>query len=187
MHPTHFLRGVELVVEASERHNVPSENWPYPTQYRFGIPMDDYYAEMWCNGMDWQPSFWILEEENLRDPRVYPFIIFEDYEDRAKMNDYDFAMLVKGSMYYRRDKFFIKRDNLGVYTDLVWPFLKCIGKEQSFGVTQLFEFEHASQEPVQFWMNIDFVPGYVLDKEDQGIDEFEGNIISLPGRTPNLS
>ena len=52
---THFLRAVELIKKARETYKVPSENWPYPTQYRFGIPNDNYYAEVWTDGMDWQP------------------------------------------------------------------------------------------------------------------------------------
>lgn len=177
--PTHFLRGVELIVKACEQYSVPSENWPYPTHYRYGIPVDNYYAEIWCNGMDWQPSYWVIEEANLEKPRVYPFIIFESNEDRQKFNEYDFTMLVKASLFYRQDILYIKHNNLGVYTDLTWPFIKCIDKTQQFGVTQQFEFSHASQLPVQFWMNIDFVPSIVLDREDAGVDELDGNVVDF--------
>lgn len=180
MYPTHFLRGVELVKQAGEQYKVPSENWPYPTHYRYGIPVDNYYAEIWCNGMDWQPNYWVIEEANLEKPRIYPFIIFEDNEDRSRFNDYDFTMLVKGSLFYRQDLLYIKHNDLGVYTDLTWPYLHCIGKDQQFGVTQYFEFRHASQESVNFWMNIDFVPAYILDKEDAGVDDFDSNVIDMP-------
>ena len=179
IHPTHFLRGVELIQLAMERHNICSENWPYPTQYRYGIPVDNYYAEIWCNGMDWQPNYFVLEEANLEKPSVYPFIIFEDHSIRQKFNDYDFNMLIRGSLFYRQDKFFVKNNDLGIYTDFTWPHLKCIDRKQQFGVTQLFEFSHASQPPVQFWMNIDFVPSFVLDKEDAGVDEYDSNVVDI--------
>ena len=50
---THFLRAVELIMKAREEFKVASENWPSPTEYRFGIPQDNYYAEIWLDGMDW--------------------------------------------------------------------------------------------------------------------------------------
>lgn len=161
---THFLRGVELIQEALDTYSVPSENWPHPTDYRYGIPVDDYYAELWINGMDWQPTYWVIEEAELNPPRIYPFIIFESNEEQQKFMPYDFNMLVHGALYYRRDLLFVKHDDLGMYTDMSWPYLSCIGDEQQFGVTQKFKFEHASQEPVEFWMNIDFVPQYIFDR-----------------------
>jgi hypothetical protein len=184
LHPTHFLRGVELVIKASETFNVPSENWPYPTNHRYGIPVDNYYAEVWHNGMDWQSSFWAIEEIKLSKPICRPLIIFDHYEEFDKFNGHDFSMLIKGALYYRNDKYFIKHYDLGIFSDFVWPYLKCISKEQKFGVCQKFEFEHASQKVVKFWMNIDFVPDSVLDNEDNGIDEFDGNVVDIKRGSP---
>ena len=59
--PTHFLRGVELVQDAREFYNVPSENWAYPTRFSYGWEGGQYYAELWSDGMDWQSSFWLIE------------------------------------------------------------------------------------------------------------------------------
>ena len=86
-HPTHFLRAVELIKKAREEFRVPSENWPHPTDYKFGIPNDRYYAEIFTDGMDWQPSYWVIEDKQLEKPQIQPFVIFEYNEDREKFND----------------------------------------------------------------------------------------------------
>lgn len=57
---THFLRAIELIKKARDDFRVPSENWPHPTEHRFGIPNDHYYAEVWIDGMDWQSSYGLL-------------------------------------------------------------------------------------------------------------------------------
>lgn len=179
IYPTHFLRGVELVVDATEKYNIPSENWPHPTDHRYGIPVDDYYAELWVNGMDWQPTYWVIEEAQLNPPRIYPFIIFESNEEQSKFNSYDFTMLVKASLYYRRDLLFVKHNELGVFSDLTWPYIKCIDDEQQFACTQKFEFAHASQEPIQFWMNIDFLPDYIVPIDDSDMIEENSNVVEF--------
>lgn len=160
---THFLRAVELIIEAREKYRVPSENWPYPTEYKLGTPCEEYYAEVWIDGMDWQNSYWAIEEKNLQNPQVKPFIIFEKSEERELFNNYDFGQLVKGSLWYRRDKFWIKRNSLGIFTDTIWPYLKIV-----YDSNQMFtnkykelirvEFKHASQPKVAFWMNEHFIP-----------------------------
>jgi len=163
--PTHFLRGVELVKRAGEEYNVPSENWPYPSEYRFGIPQDRYYSEIWVNGMDWQPSYWVIEEYQLEKPRIQPFIIFKTNEDRFRFNERDFKDLVMASLYYRRDILWMQtsiRDvptDLGHYTDSVWPYISLIGYEEEYTKNMmLYNFEHNSQPRVEFYMNRYFVP-----------------------------
>lgn len=158
VYPTHFLRGVELVVEATKEFSLSSENWPYPSQYKFGIPLDHYYAEVWCNGMDWQTNYWIIEENNLENPQIKPLIVFENHDESKNFNDHDFSMLIRGVFYYRRDCLFVKHDNLGFYNELVWQYLTRIGDDIRYDVMQMFQFEHASQLPVKFWMNPLYVP-----------------------------
>lgn len=168
-HPTHFLRGVELVYEGMERWNIPSENWPYPTEYRVGTSnFDSYYAEVWVNGMDWQPTYWMIEHENLNPPRIYPFIMFEDNDDRSKFIDYDFGELICSCFWYRRNDVWIRKDIAeSYYSDMVWPHLY-VKKGSSFqGVQVLYEafFEHASQPKVKFGINPMYVPERCMDEE----------------------
>ena len=157
-HPTHFLRAIELIKKAREDFSVPSENWPYPTSYRFGVPTDRYYAEIWTDGMDWQPSYWILEEMNYSKPQIEPLIIFEMNEDRMKFNDYDFCELVEGMMFYRRDEKWINKNDLGHYTDTAWPFLFKVNDEVRYKTMKRYWFEHASQQQVTFWINETYIP-----------------------------
>jgi hypothetical protein len=160
---THFLRAVELIVNARNEYKVPSENWPHPTHYRLGTPCEKYYAEVWVDGMDWQPSYWVIEEKKLEKPQIKPFIIFEQNEERERFRDYDFEQLVKGSLWYRRDRFWIKRNSLGIYTDMSWPYLLVSPDSNSMFSVKYKElirvdFEHASQPRVGFWMNKYFIP-----------------------------
>jgi hypothetical protein len=160
-YPTHFLRAIELIQLARERFSVPSENWPYPTEYRFGIPNDHYYAEIFTDGMDWQPSYWVIEEKSLEKPQIQPLIVFDYNEDREKFNDYDFGEFIKACLYYRRDKFWIKSGDVGYFTDTIWPYLFLEENKFKFKRTKFYTFTHASQEPVSFWLNVNFVPeGY---------------------------
>jgi hypothetical protein len=162
-HPTHFLRAVELIIQAREEWNVPSENWPYPTEYRFGIPNDNYYAEIFTDGMDWQPSYWILEEYKLRKPKIQPLMIFNNHKERHIFNDYDFGELFSAMFYYRRDSVWVNSKDLGYYTDTVWPFLSLFKNETRYKNLKLYAFEHASQPRVVFWLNQDFIPEIYRD------------------------
>jgi len=157
-YPTHFLRAVELIKKARSAFNIPSENWPHPSRYNFGTPNEQYYAEIWVDGMDWQPSFWIIEEHSLRKPEVNPLIVFDSHENRSLFNDWDFEDLIKAICWYRRDLFWVKQNNRGYYTDSVWPYLfrrDDVGKHK---YTTNYYFEHASQPKVKFWLNFDFIP-----------------------------
>ena len=116
---THFLRGVELIKWAREEFRVPSENWPHPTEHRFGIPNDNYYAEVWVDGMDWQASYWIIEEISYHKPQIQPLIIFNHHEERNRFNDWDFHDLLKAMMYYRRDLKWVNKKDVGIFSDSV--------------------------------------------------------------------
>lgn len=166
IYSTHFLRGVELIQRGREKFKVCSENWPHPTGDRFGVPGDPYYAEIWVDGMDWQPSYWLIEEKKFESPIVYPFIIFESNEDRDRFNNYDFKQLINGCLWYRRDFFWIKNNDLGIYTDYTWPYLIVLDKN-TFRNKDLIKvcFKHASQPNVEFWMNHKFIPLQYLERE----------------------
>lgn len=175
LHPTHFLRGVELVYNATRRFKAASENWPYPSQYRYGMPMDHYYAEVWVNGMDWQANYWIIEEKNLEKPQIQPLIIFNSHEEENVFNHHDFGMLVLAAFYYRRDVTFVNKNQLGVYNDLVWPYLSLFKDEVRYEKCKLFAYNHASQPRVVFWMNTDFVPEMVYDGGRDETDSSDRN------------
>lgn len=176
-HPTHFLRGVELVLRGRDKFGVPSENWPSPIEDRFGSPNEMYYAEIWVDGMDWQPSYWIIEEKKLEKPQIQPFIIFKSNESRNKFNDHDFSDLIKAALWYRRDLFWVKQDDLSYFTDMVWPFLHVINtynKAKYSNMSKVY-FEHASQQRVYFLMNLDFIPKYVLERKPHENNRSGGN------------
>lgn len=180
LYPTHFLRAVELIYNARDKYSVPSENWPHPLRYRFGSPCERYYAEIWVDGMDWQPSYWVIEEKSLEKPQAHPFIIFEDNSDREKFIEYDFDQLIKACLYYRRDKYWVNHNDWGVYTDMVWPFLHMVSDDISFVKMKMYQFEHASQENVKFWLNDQFIPeeyrGRKRKSNRSGGDQASGHI-----------
>lgn len=165
-HSTHFLKAVELIENARSIYGVPSENWPHPLSYRFGTPEDNYYAELWTDGMDWQPNYWIVEAYRARRPTVYPLVVFDQHEDRVKFNDFDFEAMLEAMMYYRRNDLWIKQDGISHFGDSVWYFLRRseedptrhFGKKDPATILQRFRFEHASQKPVEFWANTEFIP-----------------------------
>jgi hypothetical protein len=164
IYPTHFLRGVELIYNAREKYSIPSENWPHPLSYKFGSPCERYYAEVWVDGMDWQPSYWVIEEKELENPQAFPFIIFEDNSDREKFQPYDFDQLIHACLYYRRDKYWVNHNDWGVATDLIWPFLYLIENTIQFKMTKRYGFEHASQPLTTFWLNYEFIPEEYRDR-----------------------
>lgn len=178
LYPTHFLRGTELVEQATKDFLAASENWPYPSQHRFGIPMDHYYAEVWVNGMDWQCNYWVIEEIHLEKPQIQPLIIFEDYDEEEKFNHHDFCMLIKGALYYRRDELFVQHEDHGVYTDMTWPYLTLIDDEVRYEKLMKFYFKHNSQRMVEFWMNPEFVPEHIL--VPKGYEQPKAKVVSLP-------
>lgn len=155
--PTYFLRAVELIKQARKDFNVPSENWPHPTIYSCGTPCERYYAEIWVDGMDWQASYWIIEEADLDNPHIYPLLVF--YENRDREIFQDFGEFVKACMWYRRDLLWTNHDDLGYYTDSIWPFLRILEIKPSAHEHMVKAyFEHASQPRVPFLINLNFIP-----------------------------
>lgn len=172
-YPTHFLRAVEIIIHARTEYNVPSENWAHPTQYNFGIPNDHYYGEIWIDGMDWQPSYWVIEEYQLNKPVVQPFIIFESNEERENFNSHDFTALVGAMLYYRRDKLWVEKNDYGYYTDSVWPYINLVDNKIKFKTMKKYYFQHASQNRVEFWANIGFIPEVYREKKKNNRDDWD--------------
>lgn len=158
-YPTHFLRAVELIGKARGTFQIPSENWPYPTKHRLGTPgIDPYYAEIWVDGMDWQKSYWAIETVKHNSPVCLPFIVFEDHKNSDLFNEYDFDQLVQAALYDRRDRLWVQKND-GYYNDSVWFYLKGPGQVlENTPMMRGYQFEHASQPAVQFYMNSLFVP-----------------------------
>jgi len=161
--PTHFLAAVELIKQARSKYEIPSETWPYPTEYKYGIVGSQYYSEVWVDGMDWQHTYWVLESNNYHNPKVTPFIMFRDHKDEKKFNPYNFGELVKALLVHRMDTLWIKSGDLGHYTDSVWPYIKT-DENQEKGNLYSFYMSHASQPYVSFLVNINFIPGKYLVK-----------------------
>lgn len=185
-HPTYFMQGVNLVKEARDEFKIPSENWPYPSEYRFGIPNDNYYAEVWTDGMDWQPTYWVIEEYHLEKPHIQPLIIFDYNEERNKFNDWDFRDFIRAMLWYRRDDLWTKHLDLGIYTDTVWPYLYVEGnpdQKRLCNYENNYFFKHASQPKVKFWVNEDFIP---VDYRGRIYEENRNSWNEAPGQPGSI-
>jgi hypothetical protein len=159
--PTYFLRGVELVKWANKEYQLLSENWPYPTRCRFGFATDQYYAEIWHDGMDWTNNYWLIETVNWDKPQIYPVVYFDDSSNRDKFNDYNFSEFLEAVMYSRRNNLWIKHAHKGQYYHSVWPFLRIIEPQEKLERCPRMvrhRFLHASQPRVEFYLNIDLIP-----------------------------
>lgn len=161
--PTRFLRGVELVEWATRAFGQASENWPEP-RMQFGDVSGRYYAEVWVNGMDWNHSYWLLEHANWDEPSIMPLMRFDKHEEEDKFNDYDRKQLMNAIMWYRRDKLWIKHNDLGPFGDSVWHYIRIAkelpiigGIENSMKMVEAV-YNHASQQPVRFEMPLDHIP-----------------------------
>jgi len=150
---THFPAALGLIQNARDEFHIASENWPYPTDIRFGMPRDLYYAEVWVDGMDWQPSYWLLESAQYNNPGCVPLLVFDSHGDREKICEYDFNNICKAIMWMRRDILWIKQDPKGKYSDEVWPYLKKVTGGEDDGILTRVSFQHASQPVVEFWIN----------------------------------
>jgi hypothetical protein len=149
--PTHFPAALSLIQNAREKFHIASENWPNPTGITFGVPRDMYYAEVWVDGMDWQTSYWLIEDANYNKPVCVPLFVFDEHRDR--LVEYYFNNLCKAVMWMRRDALWIKQDLKGTYRDEVWPYFKKVEGKEDDGVLTRMSYSHASQPKVEFWVN----------------------------------
>lgn len=158
-YPTHFLRAVELISKARNDYEIPSENWPSPTEYHYGMPDDQYYCEVWVDGMDWQASYWILEKIKTNTPIIRPLMVFEQDSDRAKIHNRTFRDMLNAFFWYRRDNVWIKQDGISYFSDMVWPYISPVETVEIYGkILRKYYIGHASQKRVEFWLNEAFVP-----------------------------
>jgi len=157
---THFLRGVELIEERAKQMSVHSENWAYPV-CSFGIPKDSYYGEIWCNGMDWQNTYWLLESVKHEKPTAQPLLIFDRHqEEEAFEEKEDFLVEIlrlRRALTWLQDvPSAFPRDGLLTYvyqiegnnTESEWSLDK---------VMRQCVLTHASQSPIVFRLNTTLV------------------------------
>ena len=160
--PTHFLRGVELVKKANKDFHLYTENWAYPTRYRYGNPKDRYYAEVWHDGMDWNSNYWLIESDCLIRPTVYPLIHFASNDDARKIPHFALEEIMEAIMHYRRETLWIKSDDSkGYFSDCVWPYIRLVEPHENLERCPCmckYRMLHASQPRVEFYMNKDLVP-----------------------------
>jgi hypothetical protein len=154
-YPTHFLAAISLIEKARGDFQLSSENWPYPTETKLGTPDDEYYAEVWVDGMDWQHNYLVIEAVDFSEPVVHPLMRFESHEEQDKFNDFDFRALIKAMLRFRRNEKWVKRKDYRSDHDTVWAFLKCVGRGDKLFFNK-YAFEHASQPLVIFEANPDF-------------------------------
>jgi len=174
-HSTNFLRGVELIEEAHGIYKLGTENWCYPTEWKYGFATDRYYAEIWHDGMDWTSNYWLIESFKFESPKVYPLLYFSDSDERNKFNDYDFGELLNAVMYHRRNALWI-HDDENFYNDSVWNFIKKVETAEileSCSCMVGHRFEHASQPRIEFYMNIEIVPELDFEEEIMGENVLE--------------
>ncbi len=155
---TRMLRGVSLVTEAESEYKLASENWAYPVK-AWGESFDQYYAEVWQSGMDWNAIYWILERVNFHDPVCWPLLFFEKHKDRDLI--YEFDLLLEAIFWLRREDEWTGRSGLGIYGDNVWSYIKAVQfsthPSPPMGMTRV-RMKHASQEPVMFWISDHVLP-----------------------------
>lgn len=158
---TRFLRGVEIVQKLTKEYEVPNENWTYPW-ITFGDSEDPYYAEIWYNGMDYNNTFYLLEQINY-SIKVH-LLMDIDGDDWINMSDpKEFFNCI---FWMRRDRTWIKTGNYGRYNDDVLPYITFGKKEEKRfkGELSNITFQHASQPKIDFLINKDLIINERRDK-----------------------
>ena len=162
--PTHFLAGPALIKEGRGRYGLASENYTYPTMTSVGGPKDDYYAEVWVDGMDWQNTYWLLEHAYSETPVAIPLLVFSSTNEEKIFNPFDMHNLFRSMIVYRRNKRG-PTDRSGEWTtsrDSTWPYLHLLNESHTVGELSKdlasFVFQHNSQPAVTFYLNKTCVP-----------------------------
>lgn len=162
--PTHFLAGPQLIKEGREKYGIISENWAYPTMTYVGAPKDDYYAEVWVDGMDWQNTYWLLEHAYYTTPVAIPLIVFSSIDEEKEFNPFDLHNIFRAAMIYRRNLLGPMHNGVlrNEFFDSVWPYLHLVSEGPTVNETTTdlasFMFTHSSQKPVTFYLNKTCVP-----------------------------
>lgn len=132
--PTRFLTGAQLIKTGNGIYGVESENWAYP-KFSFGDHESSYYAEAWMNGMDYNYTYWAIEQANYGKPTPIPLIHFPETKDREGFQDKDFENMCKAFMHVRRydltkeSKIISYKKQYGIYDDMTWPVFRIVYKD----------------------------------------------------------
>lgn len=151
---THFLNPTQIIEEGIKKFNVSSENYPMPTKNKIGDTFDDYYAEIWSKGMDWQETFWLLEYHCPKTPIAIPVLIFEDNKSLDIFNSDDLNSLFRGLLVSRKQ---LKTNyKYPIYfMDGIIFYLKQISNcNKEF---EYYKFVHHSQPKIKFWIKNDLI------------------------------
>jgi hypothetical protein len=160
---THFLAGPELIRAGRDKYGIASENFAYPTMTSVGGAKDDYYAEIWVDGMDWHNTYWILEHAYYETSVAIPLLVFRNINEERSFNPFDMHDLFRAAMTYRRNR--LGRVNRSTewtpFRDRIWPNLYLVSDNTTSEMSKdlaSFVFEHNSQPAVTFYMNKTCVP-----------------------------
>jgi len=172
---THFLCGPQLIKEGMDVYQLASENWAYPIK-SFGNPSDEYYAEVWTNGMDYSMNCWVIEKSDLKSPTTYPLLVFDNNEEKDKFEKHDLDNILDACLGYRRlvtwfgvdKKDIIKKcKEFGYLSEMrIWSNI-LIEQERHFSCPDLIRanFSHASQPEIRFWLNAEKIDYQCLPTE----------------------
>jgi hypothetical protein len=139
----------------------------------FGDPEDEYYAEAWADGMDWNLVVWAVRDIMYGQPEAVPLVVFESREAAEKYNPSDFRRFIRACFWCERAKVLSgDQDQEGVYQDDVWCNLKQVAScELKTNFTReamiAVRFAHNSQSPITFWLNPEFYPDSAVARDDK--------------------
>jgi len=151
-HSTRFLNPTGVIEEGLSNYSIASENWPYPVGKSIGDVYDNYYAEIWLNGMDWQHTYWFIETYNCESPIAVPFLSFEKHSDEELFNEYDFDILLKFLLMKRKQ--LVTGQDYKIYAEEIIPYLSRVGNIPSkYDKMYLYHYSHHSQPRVKFYLN----------------------------------
>lgn len=171
--PTHFPAATQVILAAGKELTVASENWSYPTGHTFGHPQDEYYAEIWANGMDWNVVYWLVEQRGHGEPDAVPLMVFDEHKEREKISEYDFSELCMNLLRVARSW---EED---VFNCDFWCYLKKTGNQKGLPsedtgvissphkrVMEEVLFGHASMLAAKFWVDGACLPDEVGNVDD---------------------
>lgn len=145
---TRFPAAPELINEAYKGTPYGSENWVYPYLI-YGEPCSNFYSEVWTTGMDWTLDVWVIHVGKSHEPQAELIIHFSD--NNKMINDHDLKDILRGIL--------SRFSGFGAWGYDIFKFIKTFpseGPQEADAGYGRFYFRHASQDVVDFWMNMKF-------------------------------
>lgn len=97
---THFPRAVDLIEKGRQTFGLTSENWTEPTDVTLGNPEDEFYAEVWTDGMDWTTTYWLVYTYKFAEPKVVPLAVTEESLMTGDLTSYEIKKIVRSFAHY---------------------------------------------------------------------------------------